>query len=237
MLKNHKFYLNIVWMFILFTVPLPLIVTLTLGLDELYTFNITYINLGIFAYVWMLSAIYLATKPKWLDNLLGLPDMYLIHGVTTIFALVLMWIHKLNLPSAGLIELSGEFSLYLITFLIAYSLIFLAGWLTSKVKILALIKRSLEKIFKHEITVWIHRLNIVAVFVIYVHIILIDYVRNITPFFVLTTIYTLFTFGAYVVYLVGRNNPYTGKLTEVVMLDKNVVELNITLGKKALSKI
>ena len=59
------------------------------------------INFGVFAYTWMLSAIYLSTQPKWLDRIIGLPDMYIIHGVTAVFAVVFMWLHDNMLISAG----------------------------------------------------------------------------------------------------------------------------------------
>lgn len=237
MLKNHKFYKNIIWLIILFSVPLPLIVLLGNGINQVYLSSITAINLGLMAYTWMLSAIYLATKPKWLDRLIGLPDMYLIHGVTTVFALVLMYIHKYSLPSAGLVELTGEFSLYLITGLIIYSLVFMAGWLTSRVRILLIIKKKLEKIFKHEITVWIHRLNLVAVAVIYIHVLVIDYIREVTPFILAISSYTIFTFINYFIYLYKKTQAYEGVLVGKKLIDNTIIQLDIQLPKKFLRNI
>lgn len=237
MLKNHKFYLNTIWLILLFTVPLPLIITLSNGLDTLYINSKISINFGIFAYVWMLVAIYLATRPKWLDKILGLPDMYIIHGMTAIFGLALMWLHNLGLQAGGFAGLTGEWSLYIFTAIVAYSLIFMAGWLTSRVTILARIKNSLNKIFKHELSVWIHRLNVVAVLLAYVHILLIDYIVEIKPFIYFASIYTIFVFVSYIYYLLKHSKFLNvGKIKEIIVVD-NVTQIVIAGKKEDIHKI
>ncbi|MDO4814949.1 MAG: iron reductase [Gemella sp.] len=233
MLRNHKFYLNMFWILLLFLVPLPLIVTLGEGLDPIYSSQRMGINFGIFAYVWCLSAIYLATRPKWVDKLIGLPDMYIVHGMTTVFAMILMWMHKLLSPSEGLIETTGEISLYMFTAIIAYSLFFMASWLTNRVPAVAKLKKKIEKVLNYEVSLWIHRLNVVAVVLIYVHIALIDYIRDVTVFFVLVTIFTIFTFASYFMYLANKKSlRNTGKILRVRKLDKSVTELVIGFSKK-----
>lgn len=147
-LRDHKFFFNMIWLVILLTLPLPLIITAGNGLKDLSTGSeIVGINLGIFAYIWMLSAIFLSSQPKWLDRIIGLPDMYIIHGVTAIFAVVLMWIHDNMLVSAGAISLTGQMSMYIFTAVIIYSLVFMAGWLTSRVNFLMKIKKSVRAYF------------------------------------------------------------------------------------------
>lgn len=146
-LRDHRFFFNMIWLIILITIPLPLIITVDNGLETLSSSSeIMGINFGVFAYTWMLSAIYLSTQPKWLDRIIGLPDMYIIHGVTAVFAVVFMWLHDNMLISTGLISLTGDISLYMFTAILVYSLVFMAGWLTSRVKILMTIKKGLEKI-------------------------------------------------------------------------------------------
>lgn len=171
MIHSHRFRVNSLWLLILFTLPLPLLFAIYQELPSLYQGDKLGINAGLIAYTWMFAVIYLATKPKWLDKRIGLPDMYLVHGMLSIFGLLLAcWLHKYLSPSAGWIKTSGDFSLYVFTGLIVYSLFFLGGWFTSRVKIAAFIKKSLEKIFKHEVSVWLHRLNIVATLVVYIHV-------------------------------------------------------------------
>lgn len=195
-------------------------------------------NFGVFAYTWMLAAIFLATQPKWLDRLIGLPDMYIIHGVTAIFALVFMYLHDNFLISAGAIALTGQISLYMFTAIIVYSLVFMAGWLTSRISFLMTIKKGLEKIFKHELSMWIHRLNILATILIYVHIVLIPYIRSITSFFILVTLYTIVTFGAYAIYVYKKYlAKQSGTLENVRLVDNNITELTLKIDKKIIEGI
>ena len=197
MLKKHKLYLNLTWLFIILLLPLPLVITLKMGLPEIFQSDFLAITFGVVAYTWMLAVIFLSTKPKWLDNLIGLPDMYLIHGVLSIFALGLLYLHKFNIPSVGWIKQIGDISLYIYTGVIAYSLIFLAGWLTSRIKFLLKIKKTLERVFKHEISIWLHRLNVIATIGGFIHVLIIDYIVNITPFFVILCFYFFYTFISY----------------------------------------
>lgn len=238
-LRDHRFFFNMIWLIILITIPLPLIITVDNGLETLSSSSeIMGINFGVFAYTWMLSAIYLSTQPKWLDRIIGLPDMYIIHGVTAVFAVVFMWLHDNMLISAGLISLTGDISLYMFTAILVYSLVFMAGWLTSRVKFLMTIKKGLEKIFKHELSMWLHRLNLLATLVIYVHIVLIPYIRNIIPFFALVTIYTVIAFVSYGNYAynkyISRNSAV---LRGVRKVDNNITELTFTTGKRTLKQI
>ncbi len=75
----------------------------------------------------------------------------------------------------------------------------MAGWLTSRWVWLVNLKRFLEKLFKHEFSIWIHRLNLLAVILVYLHIWVIDYIRQATGFMVLISLYTLFALGSYAV--------------------------------------
>lgn len=238
MLRDHKFFFNMIWLIILLTVPLPLIMTIGQGLPDVFSDNILGINLGIYAYSWMLSAIFLGTQPKWLDRIIGLPDMYIIHGVTAIFAVVLMYAHDLMLRSSGLISLTGQVAMYMFMVIIVYSLVFMAGWLTSRSAVLRKIKHTLEKVFKHELTMWIHRLNIVATVLVYIHIVLIDYTRSVTPFFVLVTLYTAITFIAYGNYVYKKYlSKNEGLLVDVRKVDDNVTELTIKIRKSILETL
>ena len=93
-----------------------------------------------------------------------------------------MYLHDQLLKSSGLIELTGEWSMNIFIGVIVYSLVFMAGWLTSRIRILMKIKKILEKIFKHELSMWIHRLNLVAALLAFLHVLLIPYIRSIIPF-------------------------------------------------------
>ena len=238
MLRDHRFIFNMIWLIVLLTIPLPLIVTIGNGLPEVFGSRVLAINLGVFAYSWMLSAIFLSSQPKWLDRIIGLPDMYIIHGVTAIFAVIFMYLHDQLLKSSGLISLTGEWAMYIFMAVILYSLVFMAGWLTSRISILMKIKKMLEKIFKHELSMWIHRLNLVAALLAFLHVLLIPYVRSIAPFTVLVILYTVIAFGAYGHYAYNKYlNVKVGILKNIRKVDSNITEVTITTSKSILRKI
>ena len=238
MLRDHRFIFNMIWLIVLLTIPLPLIVTIGNGLPEIFGSRVLAINLGVFAYSWMLSAIFLSSQPKWLDRIIGLPDMYIIHGVTAIFAVSFMYLHDQLLKSSGLISLTGEWAMYIFMAVIIYSLVFMASWLTSRISILMRIKKMLEKIFKHELSMWIHRLNLVAALLAFLHVLLIPYVRSIVPFTVLVILYTVIAFGAYGHYAYNKYlNVKVGILKSIRKVDSNITEVTITTSKSILRKI
>ena len=238
MLRDHRFIFNMIWLIVLLTIPLPLIVTIGNGLPEVFGSRVLAINLGVFAYSWMLSAIFLSSQPKWLDRIIGLPDMYIIHGVTAIFAVIFMYLHDQLLKSSGLISLTGEWAMYIFMAVIIYSLVFMAGWLTSRISILMRIKKMLEKIFKHELSMWIHILNLVAALLAFLHVLLIPYVRSIAPFTVLVILYTVIAFGAYGHYAYNKYlNVKVGILKNIRKVDSNITEVTITTSKSILRKI
>ena len=238
MLREHRFIFNMIWLIVLLTIPIPLIVTIGNDLPEFFGSRVLAINLGVFAYSWMLSAIFLSSQPKWLDRIIGLPDMYIIHGVTAIFAVIFMYLHDQLLKSSGLISLTGEWAMYIFMAVILYSLVFMAGWLTSRISILMRIKKMLEKIFKHELSMWIHRLNLVAALLAFLHVLLIPYVRSIAPFTVLVILYTVIAFGAYGHYAYNKYlNVKVGILKNIRKVDSNITEVTITTSKSILRKI
>jgi len=100
------------------------------------------------------------------------------------------------------------------------------------------IKKVLEKIFKHELSMWIHRFNLVAAVLAFLHVLLIPYIRSIVPFTVLVILYTVIVFGAYGYYAYNKYlNIQVGILKNVRKVDNNITELTITTSKSVLRKI
>ena len=164
--------------------------------------------------------------------------MYIIHGVTAIFAVIFMYLHDQLLKSSGLISLTGEWAMYIFMAVIIYSLVFMAGWLTSRISILMRIKKMLEKNFKHELSMWIHRLNLIAALLAFLHVLLIPYIRSIVPFTILVVLYTVIAFGSYGHYAYNKYiNVQVGLLKNVRKVDSNITELTIATSKSVLRKI
>lgn len=235
-MKHINTTVALAWSVVLFVVPLPLLATLAAGLPALYTNELFGIELGVIAYTWMLAAVYLACRPRWVDRTVGLPTMYMIHGVLAILAIVFAFVHQSLLPGAGaLIGLTGHAGLYLFMGVAVWSLVFMAGWLTARVRWLAQLKRALERLFRHEMSVWLHRLNLVAIALIVLHVHVIDYIAAIKPFIFLFDALTIAVFAYYVWSMINRRAyALQGRVVSVRPLADRVSELRIGLvGRSA----
>lgn len=231
--QKHSYTLGLAWLSAVFLLPFPLIFTFMTGLPAIYATNRVGYALGIYAYVWMLLAIYIGTKPKWLDRLIGLPMAYMIHGILSLVAILFSFMHKNLSPSEGLIQLTGNVAFAMFFTIALYSMIFMAGWLTSRVPALSKIKLLLEKVFRHEVSVLLHRLNIIATLLVFIHVQLIPYVRSNTSFMIVFYIMSFYVFGNYFWHKYKPNAlGYKSLLLENKEIAPNIHELRIKIPKK-----
>ena len=230
-MKHINISITLAWAVALFVVPLPFLATLATGLPSLYSNELFGIELGVVAYTWMLASVYLACRPRWVDRTVGLPHMYMIHGILAVSAIVVAFIHQSLLPGAGaLIGLTGHVGLYLFIAVAAWSMVFLAGWLTSRVAWLARVKRTLERVFRHEMSVWLHRLNLLGIAIIVIHVHVIDYIAAIKPFIFLFDAATIAMFAYYLWNVVSRRfYALRGHVVSARPIADRVTELTVGL--------
>ncbi|KAB7786992.1 hypothetical protein [Bifidobacterium cebidarum] len=236
-MKTISSHIALAWAVVLFIIPLPFLATLVAGFPALYSRSMFGAEIGVIAYTWMLTAVYLACRPRWVDRTVGLPHMYMIHGVLAILAIVLAFLHQALLPGAGeLIGLTGHLGLYLFMAVAVWSLVFMAGWLTARVPVLARAKRALEQIFHHEMSVWLHRLNIVAIVLIVIHVHVIDYIASIKPFIFLFDAVTIIVFAYYIWSSVNREAfAIRGRVASARPLADRVTELTVAIDSTGTS--
>ncbi len=238
MLKNHKYLLGLFWGAAIFIIPLPLIQALATGMNE-SSASILGIQIGTIAYVWMLFVIFVSTKPKWLDRIIGLPSMYFVHGLLGIGAIVLAYVHTLMNLSSGLIKLTGDYALWILIGTAAYSILFLSGWITDRVHWVKLIVRFLElHIFKHETSVWIHRLNLIATIFVFIHVLLISYIMQINSFAIIFYLYSFITFLSYSCFLVSKYWRFSkANVIEIRNIGGNMTQMILEFSKIKISHL
>ncbi|TCD53614.1 iron reductase [Alloscardovia theropitheci] len=228
-MKKHPFALYAVWVAILAILPLPLVYLLNTNLVA-GTRDLVIYDFGITAYVWWLAIIYLSTRPKWLDRLIGLPAMYFVHGMVGVLAVVLAFVHQLLAYTYhDEIRLTGDVAFYLAVFGIIYASIFMSGWFVDRFPVARITKEKLQVFFKHQLSVWIHRLNFVVVALIWLHVHLIPRVANITSFIIVFNVYTLVSLGTYAYrkFVSSYDERSTGMLVENKALSDNVRSVSI----------
>lgn len=157
------------------------------------------VQFALIAYSWWLLAILLSIRPRWLDRLVGLPQVYRLHGVLGLGALVLSFIHHQNsYTSNGLAHTLGDWGLYGAITTLCLAVFFLSGWLVDRSRILLRVRMFLERVvFRHQLSIWLHRLSIVVVLVIWLHVHVLTRMNQYAVFMVLFDLYTVAVLSLY----------------------------------------
>lgn len=235
MLRKQPLALYLTWLIILLISPLPLVVLLNTGLLDAPR-NLVIYDAGVVAYVWWLTIVYLSTRPQWLDWRIGLPAMYFVHGLLGVLALGLASFHALSAFSMDqLVRNVGNIAWYLAIFGVLYASFFLSGWFVDRFPVAARTKQRLQFIFKHQLSVWIHRLNFVVIGLIWLHVHLIGRISRITNFVVLFDLYTIVALGLYCwkKFVASAAERLSGQLVSNIELNPHVRQLKIKLGQHA----
>ncbi|KRN98869.1 oxidoreductase [Companilactobacillus kimchiensis] len=220
------------WIAILILLPLPLIILLNNGLVD-SPGRLAIYDAGVIAYIWWLGIVFLATRPKWLDRLIGLPAMYFVHGMVGVLALVVATIHvQLSFSMHAIIRNTGHMAWYLAIFGVLYATFFLSGWLVDRFPVAQKMKNKLQFFFKHQLSVWIHRLNIVVILLIWVHVQVIPRISSITPFVIVFDIYTVAALGIYAWYkfVSPSSEKRSGQVLRNIAVSDHARQLQVQLG-------
>ncbi|BDR57322.1 iron reductase [Xylocopilactobacillus apis] len=235
MFKKYPLALYLTWLIILFIVPLPLVFLLNTGLLDSPSNLLTY-DAGVAAYTWWLTIIFLSTRPQWLDRLIGIPSMYFIHGMIGVLALGLASFHVLNAFSMGtLIKNLGNTAWYLSIFSVLYAAFFLSGWLVDHFSLAAKTKQKLQFIFKHQISIWIHRINFIVIGLIWLHVHVIVRINRISSFMILFDLYTIVSLSLYgwKKFVASAADSINGQVISNISVNSHVYQLKIKLNPHA----
>lgn len=234
-MRKRKLFLGLIWLLLAIILPLPLIYVLNTGLIDTPNHLVAY-DFGILAYVWWLAIVYLSTRPQWIAKGIGIPSTYMMHGLLGVFALIAATIHKFSATSFhAIIRNTGNTAWILAVVMIVYAVIFLSGWLTDRASGLRKIKTKLERIFHHQLSIWIHRLNLVIIALIWVHVNVIPRIANVPNFILIFDLYTLIFLAFYVYkkFIIDADMNNGGIVAENLPLTSNVQKIKITLNQKA----
>ncbi|MFJ3213581.1 hypothetical protein [Streptomyces flaveolus] len=223
----------LLWCFVA-VFPLPLVLTLNAQLTDVTSMRL-YISLGLVAYCWWLLAILLSVRPSWMDRGVGLRHIYALHGALGILALVPAYLHRENTfaPSTWARDL-GDRAFWGAIAVLCCSMLFMSGWLTDRSPLLLKAKSQLETVFRHQLSVWIHRLNLGVVSLIWLHVHLIDRVAQHFAFMALFDIYTVVVLGIYVwKKRIAPDSYLTGTVHDNVALNRATRRLSVALDRTA----
>ncbi|MGT2896350.1 hypothetical protein ACVRZR_08245 [Streptococcus entericus] len=178
-----RYLSGLVWLIITTLIPLLLLVCYALGAGVADLTQIFALTTGIFAYVWLLAALFLAGKPKWLDG----SSAVLGQVALALASLPLSLSHAQLSPGISWGSLSGRLALMLLLAMGTYSLMF---WIIQNMS-------SPSKGMPSRLMLWFNRLIAAAVGLIFVHVQLIESVRQNLPFMFVFYLLTITAFGNY----------------------------------------
>ncbi|MGW4227927.1 FAD-binding oxidoreductase [Streptomyces sp. NPDC004980] len=216
--------------------PLPLVLTYHALATEPGPLKF-YIVLGLIAYTWWLLAIALSTRPSWLDRFVGLPAIYGLHGMLGVLAIISAYLHSGNSYSPSRLARNlGDWGFYGSLTVLCYAVFFMSGWLVDRSRLLLKTKNLLETVFRHQISVWIHRINLVVVVMIWLHAHLLVRVNQHFSFMVLLDLYTVTVLSFYVwKKWVAPGTFPMGTVTRNDPLGESTRRLSVDLDDKAAS--
>ena len=149
-----------------------------------------------------------------------------------------MFLHTQFLHAHGLAGTAGEASEWLFLGVAAASILFFSGWLARRNAVVDKIRDLVCTYITHELLLWLHRFNVVAVVLAFAHVAVIRQMRMNTPFFLMFTPYTALPLLAYAAmayrYYMA---PHAGQIASVRQLDTHVVEVTIEADGQALRRI
>lgn len=157
-----------------------------------------YIFLGLIAYTWWLLSIMLSVRPSWLHRFVGLPSIYGLHGMLGVLAIVAAYMHReYSYSPSQLARDLGDWAFYGALAVLCFAVFFMSGWLVDRSRLLLKAKGILEIVFRRQFSVWIHRLNLVVVAMIWLHAHLLVRVNQYFAFMVLFDFYTVAALSVY----------------------------------------
>jgi predicted ferric reductase len=214
--------------------PLPLVLTYDALGTEPPTLRID-IFLGLFAYAWWLLATLLSLRPPWLERRVGLPSIYGLHGMLGLLAIGAAYLHQdTGYAEGALARNLGNWAFWGAVALLFYSVFFMSGWLVERSRLAMRAKQLVEVILRRQVSLWIHRLNLAIVVMVFVHAHLLVRVNQHLALMVLLDVYTVATLSLYAwKKWIARDTYLTGHVTSNQGRGRAIRVLTVTLDREA----
>ncbi|WP_367342593.1 FAD-binding oxidoreductase [Limosilactobacillus sp.] len=199
MQQRSRWQSILIWVGFIIILPIPLLWLLNQHMVDTAA-HIQAADEGLLAYSWWLGATILASRPRWLVSRLNIKTVYQVHGVLGVFALLAATIHRqTEFSFQPAIKLTGNIAWWLTIIGAILAIIFLSGWLTDRWPGLARFKNWLSHHgLRHQLIMWLHRLNLICIALIWLHVNFIPQVSSVRPFMLVFDIYTIVTILIYV---------------------------------------
>lgn len=200
-LKN-KFFADWIFPFIAFFMFATMLAAMLQDISALPLSSLIAYSASILAYSLMLVGTFIASRPRFIEKHVGMPRMYEIHAVMTIYLSLLVLLHIVLIWEGfgnmfrNRTTIVGYIGAFAILLGMLTGMLSLSGIFVNKNKTL---RNWKENVFNREVMLWVHRIAaLVAVISVYYHQYLIIFLRNNRPYMALLTFYTVATLAYYI---------------------------------------
>lgn len=160
------------------------------------------VTMGLLAFSLALTVVFIALRPKPMERRIGLHRMYLIHGTMAIvlFAVVIAHVSGELTAQEDLSVLPATVPLGVVAAVLLVLTTLTGALILSHTFIRRsnTLMRLKESVVKREVGLWVHRLSIVAVVAIFVHMMSVEFVRSNIALSMLSGLYVAVAVGGYV---------------------------------------
>ncbi len=200
--------------------------------------RIVSITFGLFAFSLMLTQVLISLRPKFLEQKIGLSAIYEIHGklalilvLASIIHAVIIEVTKVGNAALTIASFSGSLSMLLLLLITLTGMFVLSSSYINKYPF---VKRLKIHTIKREAGLLIHRFSKLAVLIIFIHMMLTDYVRANTALLVLSILYVSLVMGAVVASHVHRKHLPKFVLHNSTQINEKVFELEFAQPKNTI---
>jgi len=167
---------KLLYLIVYFLSPLPIILTLYSSNPVRYgNFSAMFpMVLGSVAFTWLTWQFVISSRPKFIEKHFGMDRMYRFHGWMAIFAIIIAISHKLLEYEGTFATTLGEIALYIFIGVSGLTLVLMVDSIIAKWGIIKWIRKQLKplKILQRRNYVILHNITIVALVMIFVHVLL-----------------------------------------------------------------
>lgn len=217
-----------------FASPIVPILALYKANSEKYT-QINYLIsmiLGATAFTWMVNEFVLIARPKFIEKYFGLDKVYRFHGIMAILSLLLIFLHGDIEESLVGESSTGQLAFVIFGAITLLSFLFMVDSIVSRIKVISYIKKKVRsfKIFKYEFQVFLHNASIVALVIMYVHVITTSMAKYNNQVAVVYTVYFMIAVGFYIYHkflkrFIFKKNIYA--IIDVIKENENIWTLKL----------
>ncbi len=158
---------------------------------------------GLLAYTMMLAITFMGSRPRFLEKFFGMPQIFEVHGVMSmvmsfliLFHVIIQWNGFQSISEMSIVSQTGWIAVIALILIVYTGVFSLSEIFVQYIPTLNAYKNKHNR----EASLWVHRLAVISIIFVYIHLIKLPFLANNTVFMVLLTAYTGFVLIYWVVW-------------------------------------